>query len=136
MVGAGRASAGRAPPAGPLASGTPSGGCRLPSRPQVPPPRPGPEASLSPVEAFALLTPSRARVTVSRSPPHPTLAPRQVSQAAGDPEAPPSTRLVTPVTPTTFRCKHPDKVLPDSLTCLHGHLLRALDMWRNTPELE
>lgn len=35
-----------------------------------------------------------------------------------------------------FRRKRPDQVLPDSLTCVRVRLLRASDLWRNTPELE
>lgn len=35
-----------------------------------------------------------------------------------------------------FRRKRPDQVLPDSLTCVRVRLLRASDVWRNTPELE
>lgn len=100
---------------------------------QAPSPlRAGPGASLPPSLRLAqgLAQPSH----VSRSP--------ALSHTCSREGLAGSRRARSPLPPlgrppqNAFRRKRPDQVLPDSLTCVRVRLLRASDVWRNTPELE
>lgn len=102
---------------------------------QAPSPlRAGPGASLPP--ASALLRASLSRSAES------CLSIPALSHTCSREGLAGSRRARSPLPPlgrppqNAFRRKRPDQVLPDSLTCVRVRLLRASDVWRNTPELE